>query len=421
MRSRTAYSAPVWEYDNRAVLRYWFALFCALVLLRFLLNANILDKIINYSSDGGNIVTKIHPSTYGIFAVLIATLLSARIELGEWELRAIRGLMTFVAVMAAIVIFAVLLGHSGSIGYLIDAYLVACASAALMMFFPPAWRERLGTMLLVFIAISAALGVVEFALQRRFLPYPYEEVSFRPTGLTEHPLALGLFNAAGISFVAASRWRGSAKAAVIAILLLGTFAAGARLASIVAAGSAVAAIVLHQWPSSSAHTRFRVKAFMLCGVALAIPVALVVLPALGLFTRFHNGLIDESALARVNIYGLFDLVSWNEILFGADIGNIRKLALFHFDLEFIESSLVMFIFQFGLFGAIIFLLSLARTFWVLLSGAGRHVLIGAAAFFIIAFSNNSLSTKTPNLMMIMLLIVAFHGVRHAEDNSSRLG
>jgi hypothetical protein len=289
-----------------------------------------------------------------------------------------------------------------------------------MLFFPPAWRERLGSMLLVFITVSAALGIVEFVLRRRLLPYPYEELSFRPTGLTEHPLVLGLFNAVGISFVAASRWRGSAKTAAIAIMLLGTFAAGARLASIVAAVSAVAAIVLHEWPSSSAQTRFRIKAFMLCTVALAVPVALIVLPALGLFARFQNGLIDESALARVNIYRLFDLASWNEILFGADIGNIRRLALFHFNLEFIESSLVMFIFQFGLFGTIIFLLFLARTFWVLLSGAGRHVIIGTVAFFVIAFGNNSLSTKTPNVLMIALLITAFHSAHQRFRDPSSL-
>ena len=87
------------------------------------------------------------------------------------------------------------------------------------------------------------------------------------------------------------------------------------------------------------------KAILLLAVALAIPAALIVLPSLGLFERFQNGLIDESALARVNIYRLFELVSWKEILLGTDIANIRCLALCHFDLEFIESSLVMFVFQ----------------------------------------------------------------------------
>ena len=115
MQPRSAYSATDWTYDSRAVPRYWFALFWALVLLRFLLNANLLDKVVNYSADGGFIVAKIHPSTYGILGVLSATLLSTRIELGTWELRALRSLITFVAVMAAIAVSAVLMGHSGSI------------------------------------------------------------------------------------------------------------------------------------------------------------------------------------------------------------------------------------------------------------------------------------------------------------------
>ncbi len=260
------------------------------------------------------------------------------------------------------------------------------------------------------------VALVEFVLRVRFLPYPFEELSFRPTGLAEHPLVLGLFSAVGISSVAASRWTGIAKALTITIMLLGAFASGARVASVVAATSALAAIAFHDWPSASPQTRLRMKAISLLAAALAVPVALAVLFSLGLFARFQNGLIDESALARVNIYRLFDLVSWNEILFGTDIGNIRRLAQFHFDLEFIESSLVMFIFQFGLIGTAIFLVFLARTFMVLLSGAGRYVFIGAAAFFLIAFGNNSLSTKTPNVLMIMLLIAAFHGGRDAVRN-----
>jgi hypothetical protein len=409
MRSTSTYPAAEWADDSRAVLRYWFALFWALVFLRFLLNANLLDKIVNYSADGGLILAKIHPSSYGILAVLLGALLTTRIELGSWELQALRSLMMFVAVMPAIAAFAVLMGHSGSIGYLVDSYLVACAGAALMLFFPLRWREWLGSSLLIFIAVSAGVALVEFALRTRFLPYPFQELSFRPTGLTEHPLVLGLFNAVGISFVAASRWNGLAKAGVITIMLLGAFASGARVASIVGAVSALFAVVLHDWPSASPPGRLRMKAISLFAVALAVPVALAVLFSLGLFERFQNGLIDESALARVSIYRLFELVSWNEILFGTDIGNIRRLALFHFDLEFIESSLVMFVFQFGLVGTLVFLVFLGRTFLVLLRGAGRNVMIGTVAFFIIAFGNNSLATKTPNMLTIMLLIVAFHG------------
>jgi hypothetical protein len=413
MRPSSVYSVSELDYGSRALLPYWFASFRALVLLP----ANLLDKIVNYSAEGGFIATKIHPSTYGIFAVLPATLLTTRIELDRWELHALRRLIGFVAVMTAIAVFAVLMGHSGSIGYLFDSYLVACAAAALMLFFPQRWREWLGSSLLIFIAASAGVALVEFALRTRFLPYPFEELSFRPTGLTEHPLVLGLFNAVGISFVAASRWHGFAKASTIAIMLLGAFAAGARVAAIVAAMCALSAIALHDWPTATPQARFRIKAISLLAAILAIPAALTVLASLGLFERFQNGLVDESALARVNIYRLFELVSWKEILLGTDISEIRRLALFHFDLKFIESSVVIFVFQFGLIDTVVFLIFLARTFLALLAGSGRYVVIGTAAFFIIAFGNNSLSTKTPNILMITLLIVAFHGGRDAIRHS----
>ncbi|MGO8977367.1 MAG: hypothetical protein ACLQNV_28080, partial [Steroidobacteraceae bacterium] len=61
----------------------------------------------------------------------------------------------------------------------------------------------------------------------------------------------------------------------------------------------------------------------------------------------------------------------------------------------------------------------ARTFLVLLSGAGRHVIVGTLAFFIIASGNNSLSTKTPIVLMIILLIVAFHEPGRDPVNRSR--
>jgi hypothetical protein len=398
------------EYDrsSRAVLRGLFAAFFVFVFLRFVLSANLLDKVVNYSADGGTIVEKIHPSTYGIILTLIAVLLTTRIELDPWELRALRSLIQFAAIIFVLAAMMLLLGHTGSLGYLVDSYLIACASGALLLFFPQPWRYALAASLLAFITVGAVVALFELALRTRLLPYPFEEHSFRPTGLSEHPLVLGLFNAIAISFAAASNWKATTKTVAIIVLLLGAFAAGARLASIVAGLSALAVIAFHKWPSVRSQTRMRMKALIFIAAALAVPAVLALLLQLGLLDRFQSGLFDESAMARVNIYGLFDLVTWNEILFGADIGYIRQLALEHFDLQFIESSLVMFIFQFGLLGTIVFLLMMARTFWVLLSGAGRFVVIGTVAFFAIAGGNNSLTTKSSIVMMIILLVIGFH-------------
>lgn len=414
MHLATHYQEIRSDRNNPYLLRFLFTLFCTLILTRFVVNANVLDSVMKYSAEGGSIVEKLHPSTYGLIVLLLTALLCLRVELVDWELRALRSLIAFVAIIISIAAFLGFVGHSGSIGYLVDLYVVACVAGAVMLAFPPAWRETIGATLIIFLAISSCVALGEFALQKRLLPYWATELSFRPTGLTEHPLQLGLFNATAINLVPLTRWKAASKVGVTIILLLGVFAAGARLASIVAVGSTFLVVVLAEWPSLSSSRRSQLKLALIIGGMLALPILLTMLIQMGLVDRFQQGLFDESAMARVSIYRLFDMVSWSEILLGADIGRIRALAFDYLDLDYIESSLVMFIFQFGLFGTLIFLVSLARTFFVLLSGADRRLTLGACAFFVVASSNNALSSKTPIILMIVLLLIAFHGGSRAR-------
>ncbi len=408
MQNVSAYAAIPTARSRGHLLGLAFAFFCGFALLRFALTANLLDTVIKYSAEGGSIVEKIHPSTYGLIAVLAAVLASFRIELGAWELRALRSLIWLVGVIVALSAFMAAVGRSGSAGYLIDSYIAACIAGFLMLALPPALREKVGALLIAFVVVSACVALGEVALQRRLLPYWATEASFRPTGLTEHPLMLGLFNATAIGFVPLTRWKPVTKIAAIGILLLSTFAAGARLASLGAMASAFAVLLLSEWPSVTRKKALQLKLLALIAAVMIVPVALSALLQLGLLGRFQEGLLDDSAMARVNIYGLFGLASWNDILLGADIGQMRRLAFEHFDLEYIESSLVMFVFQFGLIGAAVFLLFLARTFVVLSSGAGKLVVLGTCTFFLIASSNNALSSKSPNVLFITLLILAFH-------------
>jgi hypothetical protein len=283
-----------------------------------------------------------------------------------------------------------------------------------MLALPPALSEKVGALLIAFVVVSASIALGEVALQRRLLPYWATELSFRPTGLTEHPLMLGLFNATAISFVPLTRWRPVVKLAAIGVLLLSTLASGARLASLGALASAFAVLLLSELPSVPRSKVLQLKLLALIAAILAVPVGLMALVQLGLLDRFQDGLLDDSAMARVSIYGLFGLASWNEILLGADIARMRRLAFEHFELEYIESSLVMFVFQFGLIGTTVFLLFLARTFVILVSGAGTLVVLGTCTFLLIASSNNALSSKSPNVLFITLLILAFRDFSRAS-------
>jgi hypothetical protein len=395
------------DSNNPYFLRFLFGLFIVLVFTRLLMTPNLVDMIENYTTEQGSLVEKIHPANYGFAIVALATLLTTRIELAPWELRIVRGFIALTIVIAAICTLMLLMGGSGSAGYLIDTYVFACVTAVTMFAFPPSWRRSLGNAVLVFLVVSSFIAICEFVTKHRVMPYAGEELTFRPTGLAGHPLVLGLCNAVAIGFVMETRWRQSFKFIAASILLVGAFAAGARLASIVAAVLTLLIVLLADFPSISRHRRVQAKALIVIAAILAVPVMIGGLIAAGFTDRFEHGLFDESAMARIEIYRVFDLVNWSQILFGADIEAVRTLAKERFDLDFIESSLVVFIFQFGLIGTIVFLFFLGRLFFALIAGAQRNVVLASIAFVIIALGNNGLSAKSSMIVMLFVLVIAF--------------
>lgn len=389
-----------------SALKLLFWAFFASVLLRILLTENMLNLWINYTADEGSIIEKIHPGAYALGATCLAVILTQRIDLSAREMRAVRALLTLLATIGVLCTVMVASGRAGSAGYLIDSYVVACLAGIAIFAFPPEWRAALGGALLIFLIASAVVAIGEAALKVRLMPYPAKELTFRPTGLTSHPLSLGLSSAYAIGFVAATRWSSRVKAGAIALLLLGTVAAGARLATLAAAVSTLMVVLMAEWPGVPREKRIQLKMIALIGAAAVIPVAVAVLASLGLLDRFQNGLFDESAMARVDIYKVFELVTWKDILFGGDITSIRKLAFERFELQFIESAFVIFIFQFGLFGAIAFLAVLAFVFRRLLSGASWPSVLGTVTFVGVALSNNTLSSKGSSILTVFMLIEA---------------
>lgn len=387
-----------------SALKLLFWAFSISILLRIFVTENVLNLWMNYTTEQGSIFEKIHIGSYLLVATCVATLLTQRIELDARDVKVVRAILALLATIGVLCALMAASGRADSAGYLIDNYAVACLSLIAIFAFPPAWRAALGDALLLCLVASAVMALAEAALKIRILPYPAQEATFRPTGLSGHPLALGLSNAVAIALIQATSWSSRAKAGATLLFLLAAVAAGARLAMIAAAVTTLAVILMAEWPRIAREQRVQLKGLVLIGAVLILPVAVAALAALGLLDRFQNGLFDESAMARVSIYKVFDLVGWKEILWGGDISAIRTLAFERFELEFIESSLVIFVFQFGLIGAAVFLAVLARVFRRLVSGAPWPVVLGTVTFLFVALSNNSLSSKTPSVIMFFMLI-----------------
>jgi len=389
------------RFVNRAAI-----VFAGLIVLRAVLTDPLLNSVINYSGEGGTLIEKIHPATYGMLILLVVTLTRVRIVLTRVEVRLIRPLFIFIGVIALLVVMMQVLGRSVSIGYLLETYIAGFLIAFFMFVFPLEKRRMIGTTILAYILVNAVLAILEKVAGQRLLPYPYLELSFRPTALTSHPLVIGLINSGAVVFVLATRWRPALKGLALMIIIMGTFAAGARTGAIIASLASLAALSLTEMPGRSAAERLRWRAILFGSLLFAAPLLLIVADQAGFLERFYGGYIDENAQARIDVYKVFDWVSWGDILIGRDIVEVKKMVMDRLGI-LVESSVVVFVFQFGLFGALAFAGMLLWSLLRLAAGADPRAYIAVLAFLAVAMSNDSLSGKHWYITMMLVLMIAF--------------
>jgi len=401
--TRSAYATA--SDDGLLLLRMLYAAFVVFVLLRVGLNALILNQFMDYTTLEGSTIQKIHPAFYGISLVAGIVLAGYRIELDGDDLAVLRAIATFLCGIVLLIAMLVAGGRNTSVGYILDSYIMACIAAFIMTTLPRGWRPLIAELLLAFLMLSAMVGTVEFALKTRLLPYPGGEEVFRPTGLTDHPLQLGQWCAVGICLVSATRWRMPFKIAAVAILLIGVLASGARFATLFSGLSCLVFLITARMDAPTRLDSLQRKIMLALAGVLAMMGLVAAMFAAGALSRFDNSIVDQSSLARVSIYGVFDYLTWNEFLFGGDITRIQRIARDVFGLPYIESSFVVFTVQFGLVGAILFAAVLANLFRALLRGAPWNVIAGTVVFFTLSLSNNALSAKSSDILMMALLIM----------------
>lgn len=143
---------------------------------------------------------------------------------------------------------------------------------------------------------------------------------------------------------------------------------------------------------------------------IAGPLIFIVANELGFLARFQGGYIDDSAQTRIEIYRVFDYVTWKEILFGSDLLTLKKIVNEKLGIQFIESAIVFFVFDFGLIGFIAFSILLGWLFHVL--SRHSHILLplGVLCFLGLALTNNTLSTKVPSFFAMLVMVIGVRAV-----------
>ena len=395
-----------------------FLAFALLGVLRVALNNRILDLFMDYTAEGGSIVEKIHPTIWGLCGLALLVCLSTRIELTRWELGVTRAILGVGAIASAFLVLGAVRGEGSSLGYLLDTYVSLITLIALFAF-PPRWRRQLGMVLLAYMIASAVIGILEYVFHFRVMPFTEGEAVFRPTGLTNHPLELGQWCTLALCVVAGLTWPPAARVCVGAVLLVGCILSGARMATMVAVLSSVLIVMAQVGTGLGREHRARWRLITLLVLLLAGPLLVAALVAAGALTRFDGSLADPNAMSRVDVYGVLNLLSWKDLLFGGDIESVRKLIEENYHLASIESSLLVFVVQFGLVGALLFLAVLGRLAQTIARGAGLPLAVAILSFCVIALSNNSLSVKSSSVFLIVVLGIAFHDDGHVRVGAWR--
>ena len=398
---------PATMYRQNALSILLFLCTAFAFLLRFSVSPQLLNLVVHYTSVGGAFIEKLHFGTYAIFLLLPLALFSRKIVLRGDEIGTFKALLLYSALMAVLVPYLFSVGRASSSGFIIDTYVAAGAAGLLMLAQDSGSRRALGNVVLVMLIVSAAIGIVEAVTKHRLLLYNLDELQFRPIGLAAHPLALGAFSATAIGFVMLTHWRIWVRLAAAFILLIGVAASGARFALLMAGVEVLLLLLFVRWPQLSRRQELRAKFVAFIFAVVTGAALVVVLLAGGLLSRFNGSIFDENFFARVTIYRVFEFVSWKQIIFGMNDKDLLDIVHEKLHLPYIESTPVVLILLFGLPVALLFIV---LVFWMLLRllrHAPLQAWIATITFLLAALSNNALSSKTPEMTMIVVLLIAF--------------
>jgi hypothetical protein len=375
--------------------------------LRIIISPMMMERVVSYSAEGGAFYEKLHFGTYLLFGMLALTLFSRPFRLQGEEIGRFKALLWFCLAMVAMVAVLFLSGRPGSSVFLIDTYLCAGAAGLSVLALGPDARRALGEFVLVILILSAVIGIGEALTETRLLPYDLVELSFRPLGLSEHPLALGALCGTAVGFVALTRWRIWVRLLAIFILFIGCAASGARFALLLTVAEILVLLIFVPWPRLSQRQARRAKTVVLLMTLVGGTIMVALLAGGGLLSRFSETLFDENFYARLTVYQVFSMVGWKELLFGMPPADLLALVNKELNLPFIESAQVVIGLTFGIPLALVFTWVFGWIMLRLLRGAPLAAWIGTATFLLAALSNNTLSGKQPIMTIVFVLLLAF--------------
>src|SRR5262245_48522147 len=166
----------------------------------FAIGNTLLDHLgIPYSTPGGIIVARIHPSTYCCFLALALTLIdtdSRKILLRRMRVEKLS--MTFLFIIVICCIFLSFRPGSAGFSYLVDTYAASIIVFLLFYTVSDLWKKRIISTSIFLLVLNSALAVAEGLSRANLIDFNYGGDQFRATALLGHPLNNALVTAPAV-------------------------------------------------------------------------------------------------------------------------------------------------------------------------------------------------------------------------------
>jgi len=396
------------------VLRKIYLLPVIAITSSILLGGYILEDLgVPYVSQGGSPFFKIHLYSYLIVMGFGLVFLSNGIKgislrLGSYY----RFWMIAFSCNVFVILYGFAIHGSSGMAYLVNTFLAPVLIVPLLACLNDNQKSFLLKLIAYLILLNSLVAVMEFILHFRLVKVDFQEFSFfRSTAFLTHPLNNALITVSVALLVAnKTKFPGFVYMLIVALALF-AFGGRAALAIFICAVSVSFAPML--WKAITqgiSGNKQKIALYMLIGYFSFWGGAYLLFES-GITERITSKLyIDGSASARLDVFYLIDQLSVREWMFGASHRLIDSIELY-IGINVIENYLIGWIFTFGIVGTIpLFLVVYAPLTYFSITG-NLIERMSVFSFIVISITNNSMTTKTPALLLLFTCLYLSKSLR----------
>ncbi|TMO09580.1 VpsF family polysaccharide biosynthesis protein [Pseudoalteromonas sp. S558] len=386
-------------------------------LCSFIFGGYVLESLgIQYVSEGGNPLVKIHISTYILMLTVGLLTLKQGINAPLINLKDLRGtwILSLLCIVGVILYGLFRFGTSG-MAYIVDTMVSGLLAIYLLSQLKLEHKKKLLRLLAYLLFINAVIAILEFISGNTLVDVDFSSFShFRSTALLTHPLNNALITAA-LAPLLMNQTRFPASL-YFTVIFLALFAFGGRAAvGVFLFGTFI--LVAPKIPAfltkgiKMTKMRFAaLQALTFCAVIFTSLIIIFTPIGSRILSKLH---VDGSAQARFDVFIILEQLSPLEWIFGASQELINNIA-FYIEIDVIENYLIGWIVSFGSICTFLLIYSCYKLPMKLVRNSHIRVSVALIVFIIVSLTNNALTTKTPALL---LLFSALYLSRSLEDKA----